>query len=141
MGPIIHFIESQSITVSSFTHRTYNQVSLWYKNSELEVVQLLVVTLLICTKVLTEKCFHEKITLRHLLDEDILFTYLFLEQKGYLISSDAPTFSIAETTRMDHFSLLLRKLPNQNQPEPTLKSKLILQKFMILILQKFMILT
>ena len=45
--------------------------------------------------------------------------------------SDAPTFSIAETTRTDHFSLSLRKLPNRNRPEPTLKSKLILQKFMI----------
>ena len=33
----------------------------------------------------------------------------------------------------DHFSLLLRKLPNRNRPEPTLESKLILQKFMILI--------
>ena len=36
--------------------------------------------------------------------------------------SDAPTFSIAETTRTDHFSLSLRKLPNRNRPEPTLKS-------------------
>ena len=33
----------------------------------------------------------------------------------------------------DHFSLLLRKLPNRNRPEPTLESKLILQKFMILL--------
>ena len=37
-----------------------------------------------------------------------------------VIVSDAPTFSTAETTRTDHFSLLLRKLPNQNRPEPTL---------------------
>ena len=51
----------------------------------------------------------------------------------FLISSDAPTFSIAETTQTDHFSLSLRKLPNRNRPEPTLKSKLILQKFMIII--------
>ena len=43
-----------------------------------------------------------------------------------MTGSDTPTFSIAETTRTNHFSLLLRKLPNQNQPEPTLKSKLIL---------------
>ena len=37
-------------------------------------------------------------------------------------SSDTPTFSIAERTQTDHFSLSLRKLPNQNRPEPTLKS-------------------
>ena len=47
-----------------------------------------------------------------------------------MIGSDTPTFSIAETTRTNHFSLLLRKLPNRNQtktePKPTLKSKLIL---------------
>ena len=56
-------------------------------------------------------------------------------------NSDAPTFGIAETTRTDHFSLSLRKLPNRNRPEPTLKSKLILhvlsknsQKFSIMIL-------
>ena len=43
-----------------------------------------------------------------------------------MFDSDAPTFSIAEMTQTDHFSRLLRNLPNQNQPEPTLKSKLIL---------------
>ena len=47
-----------------------------------------------------------------------------------MTGSDTPTFSIAETTRTNHFSLLLRKLPNRNQtktePKPTLKSKLIL---------------
>ena len=48
-----------------------------------------------------------------------------------LVGSDAPTFSIAETTRTNHFSLLLRKLPNRNLPEfswtePTLNSMLIL---------------
>ena len=31
--------------------------------------------------------------------------------------SDAPTFSIAETTQTNHFSLLLRKLLNRNQPK------------------------
>ena len=36
-------------------------------------------------------------------------------------SSDTPTFSIAERTQTDHFSLSLRKLPNRNRPEPTLK--------------------
>ena len=47
-----------------------------------------------------------------------------------MTGSDTPTFSIAETTRTNHFSLLLRKLPNRNQtktePKPTLISKLIL---------------
>ena len=47
-----------------------------------------------------------------------------------MTGSDTPTFSIAETTRTNHFSLLLRKLLNRNQtktePKPTLKSKLIL---------------
>ena len=47
-----------------------------------------------------------------------------------MTGSDTPTFSIAETTRTNHFSLLLRKLQNRNQtktePKPTLKSKLIL---------------
>ena len=36
-----------------------------------------------------------------------------------LVGSDAPAFSIAETTRTNHFSLLA-------QTEPTLKSMLIL---------------
>ena len=44
-----------------------------------------------------------------------------------MTGSDTPTFSIAETTRTNHFSLLLRKLPNtKTEPKPTLKSKLIL---------------
>ena len=52
-------------------------------------------------------------------------------KKMSLVGSDAPTFSIAETTRTNHFSLLLRKLPNRNLPEfswtePTLNSMLIL---------------
>ena len=58
-----------------------------------------------------------------------------------MTGSDTPTFSIAETTRTDHFSLSLRKLPNRNRPKPTLKSELILhvlsknsQKFSIMIL-------
>ena len=42
--------------------------------------------------------------------------------------SDAPTIIIAETTQTDHFSLLLRKLPNRKRPEPTLKLKLTLEK-------------
>ena len=46
----------------------------------------------------------------------------------FLYSSDAPTFSIAETTRTDHFSLSLRKLQNRNRPEPTLKSKVFFPK-------------
>ena len=36
--------------------------------------------------------------------------------------SDAPTFSIAETTRTDHFSLLLKKLPKPTRTDLNIKA-------------------
>ena len=75
----------------------------------------------------------------HLARENIIALFTFGNCWEVSVkASDAPTFGIAETTWTDHFSLSLRKLLNRNRPEPTLKSKLILQKFMIIIWPMFM---
>ena len=52
----------------------------------------------------------------------IHFQWQFTCTTCMMQASDAPTFSIAKTIQTDHFSLLLRKLPNRNRPGLTLKS-------------------